>query len=495
MAKSIERFPDNRALDVMQGGMGVAISDYKLAGAVAHEGATGLVSGTAIGVVLARRLQDGDPTGEILSALGLYPVPEIAEKLIRLFYKEGGRQSGERYKSVSMFGLNPPKVAADLAVLGAFVEVTLAKQRARGNGLVGMNLLTKIEEPNLHTLYGAMQADVDLIAMGAGLPVEIPRYIAQLADGEPVSMPIKVGRATREWAIDFNPSDYGATAHEVSHPRMLTIITNDVLVKRPFSQAAVPPDGFIIEEPIAGGHNAPARGKDLDSRGQPVYSARDYANLQNMRESGFPFWMAGGYGSPDGLERAQAEGAVGVQVGSLFALTQESGMDPALKQRMVDEIMAGRDISVYTDKLASPTGFPFKVAELDGTMSTEGAYDGRARVCDLGYLREGNEITVVNPRTKKEEQRVVYRCPSEPVEDFEKKGGLLFRTIGRKCICNALVATAGMPQERDTGPELPIVTIGDDVNRVVRSIGTPLTARRAVRHIRGLDDPAESMTW
>ena len=419
MTKSMEAFPNTGKLEIIQGGMGVAVSGYELAGAVAREGATGLVSGTAIGVVLARRLQDGDPSGEMREALDHYPVPQIAEDIAKRYFKPGGRAENERYKAVPMFDYEPVQMAADLAVVGAFAEVWLAKKRSQGNGHVGMNLLTKIEEPNIHTLYGAMQADVELIAMGAGLPVEIPKYMRQMALGQPVRMPITVKGATREYALEFDPARYGGEHHEVSSPRMLAIITSDILARRPFSLASVPPDGFIIEEPVAGGHNAPPRRRDLDESGQPVYTEKDYANLAKMRELGFPFWMAGGYGSRDGLARAKSVGAQGIQAGSVFALSEESGMGERLKREMRDRIMAGNDVEVYTDALASPTGFPFKVGQLDWTLSDKGNYELRQRICDLGYLREAVETTRM--RRGVEETVVVYRCPSEPVEDYVKK--------------------------------------------------------------------------
>ena len=86
-----------------------------------------------------------------------------------------------------------------------------------------------------------------------------------------------------------------------------------------------------------------------------------------------------------------------------------------------------------------------------------------------------------------QETVVVYRCPSEPVEDFVKKGGDFQQTLGRKCICNALLANIDMGQVRDGGVELPIVTTGDDVNRTVREVGLPLSAKRIIQHIRGDD--------
>ena len=66
-------------VDIIQGGMGVGVSDYELARAVAAEGAMGVVSGTVIGPVLARRLQNGDPDGSMRLALAAFPDQAIAK--------------------------------------------------------------------------------------------------------------------------------------------------------------------------------------------------------------------------------------------------------------------------------------------------------------------------------------------------------------------------------------------------------------------------------
>ena len=472
--KQIETFPLHPALDVIQGGMGVRTSSYTLAGAVAHENGTGLISGTAIGTVLSRELNDGDPTGELRTVLADYPKLEIADAIIEKFYRKDGR-SGAPYDRTPLFNYRYAAITADLAVVGAFAEVMRAKRRAGGNGLIGMNLLTKIEEPTIHTLYGAMQADVDLVAMGAGLPTQIPRYLQEMAEGRSIEFPISVTNASRAYALHFDPSRYAGNDQALNVPRFLTIVTSDILAKR-LSGVEVPPDGFIIEEPIAGGHNAPPRSKNVhDERGQPVYSNRDYANLEKMNDLGIPYWLASGYGSREGLLRARSLGARGVQIGSLFALASESGLDPALRTRMIDTIRSGQDISVYTDALASPTGFPFKVAELDDTMSDPDVYASRERICDLGYLREAVEI----------DGKVAYRCASEPTADYVKKRGELSATIGRKCICNALLATIGMGQVRGETSERPIITIGDAVNENIRAMKGEVTAATIIQSLRG----------
>jgi hypothetical protein len=48
------------------------------------------------------------------------------------------------------------------------------------------------------------------------------------------------------------------------------------------------------------------------------------------------------------------------QVGTSFAFSKESGLAADVKQFVLRKVLDG-DLSVYTDPVASPTGFPFKV--------------------------------------------------------------------------------------------------------------------------------------
>src|SRR5215469_15953214 len=89
---------------LIQGGMGVGVSHYRLACAVASLGHLGVVSGTAIDAVLARRLQDGDPTGEMREAMALFPRQDIAERALARYFRADGRD-GRPYRGVPMHTL------------------------------------------------------------------------------------------------------------------------------------------------------------------------------------------------------------------------------------------------------------------------------------------------------------------------------------------------------------------------------------------------------
>jgi len=189
-----------------------------------------------------------------------------------------------------------------------------------------------------------------------------------------------------------------------------------------------------------------------------------------------PFWLAGGYGRPAQLLDALKEGAAGIQVGTAFAYSAESGMRPDYKQAVLEQAKAGT-ARVFTDPLASPSGFPFKVVQLEGTASDEKTYKARPRICDLGYLREAYRTP---------EGTIGFRCASEPISVYLSKGGDIAETEGRKCICNALMATMGTPQSRAGGKivEAGIITSGDDLVNLRRYLpenGTEYHASDVIR--------------
>ena len=87
--------PLARALPtIIQGGMGVAISSWHLASAVARRGQLGVVSGTALDLVLARRLEDGDVDGSARHAMAAFPVQGVVERVLARYLRLGGRPIG-----------------------------------------------------------------------------------------------------------------------------------------------------------------------------------------------------------------------------------------------------------------------------------------------------------------------------------------------------------------------------------------------------------------
>jgi len=440
--------------------MGAGVSNWKLARAVAARGGLGVVSGTALDAILTRRLQQGDLDGAMRRGLAAFPDRGVAQRIINRYFIDGGKSPGAPYRAKPLIGESQPPALQQLIVAANFVEVFLAREGH--GGLVGINYLEKIQTPTLPSLYGAMLAGVDVVIMGAGIPKDIPGILDALARNEKVSLRLHVAGAAPDatHACVFDPRDVLADPPPLRRPLFFPIVSSDTLASMMVKRANGRVDGLVVERPIAGGHNAPPRGRvQLNADGEPIYGPRDEADLQAISKLDVPFWLAGGCGSPQRLAAAQAAGAVGVQVGTLFAFCVESGIDAQVKRRVIELCRQQRE-HVRTDPIASPTGFPFKVLALEGSLSEQAHYASRCRVCDLGYLREPYE---------RPGRSLGWRCPAEPVDDYLAKGGDVDDTHGRRCLCNSLVANLGLGQVRGDGSvERPLLTCGDDTTHIAR---------------------------
>lgn len=461
--------------------MGAGVSDWKLARAVSQTGQLGVVSGTALGAILARRLQAGDPDGQMRHALEKFPVPAVAAKILADYFIPGGKPASAPFKLSPMPGLNPGPDFVALTVAANFAEVFLAKENH--GGLVGINFLEKIQFPTLHSIFGAMLAGVDYVLMGAGIPRAIPGVLDQFARGETAKLKIDIegGLPGEEFHSTFDPAAFcRGNAPVLKRPLFLGIVASATLAMTLARKSSGQVNGFVVEGETAGGHNAPPRGvQQLNAGGEPVYGLRDVVDLEKIRELKLPFWLAGSYGAAGKLAEALALGAAGIQVGTAFAFCEESGIRADLKRQVFQLSREGK-LRVFTDPLASPTGFPFKVVQLAGTLSDNRSLPPRVRLCDLGYLRRA---------FRKPDGTPGYRCPAEPVEDYVRKGGLLEETIGRECVCNGLVATIGLAQV-DSGnvSGLPLVTAGNEVANVAQFLQPgrdSYTAAEVVRLLLG----------
>ncbi len=461
--------------------MGAGVSDWRLARAVSQTGQLGVVSGTALAAILARRLQLGDLDGQMRHALENFPVSGISAKILADYYIAGGKSPNAPFILTPMPAMQSGADFVALTVAANFVEVFLAKENH--DGVVGINFLEKIQFPTLPSIFGAMLAGVDYVLMGAGIPRSIPGVLDRLAKGEAVELKIDVEGAQpgEEFLSKFDPAAFcGGKAAVLKRPFFLGIIASATLAITLARKSNGKVDGFVVEGETAGGHNAPPRGAlQLSAEGEPVYGIRDVADLEKIRQLGLPFWLAGSFGGPDKLVEAQRLGAAGIQVGTAFAFCEESGIRSDLKQQVI-QLSREEKAHVFTDPLASPTGFPFKVVQLKDTLSGDQSHPSRTRLCDLGYLRHAY---------RKEDGTVGYRCPAEPAEDFVRKGGALAETEGRLCVCNGLVSTIGLAQIRpDSTTDLPLITAGNDVAHVARYLQPghdSYTAGEVVRYLLG----------
>jgi nitronate monooxygenase len=475
---------------IIQGGMGVGVSNWRLSQAVSKLGQLGVVSGTALDQLFVRRLADGDPGGHMRRGIDAFPFPEMARRVWQEYFIPGGRPAGVPYPITPMHQRRDLRKVVELCIVSNFVEVYLAREGHKND--VGINFLEKVQMPHMSSIYGAMLAGVGYVLMGAGIPLHIPGVIDALAAQRPAEYKLSVVGAAEglDSSMRFDPADFvDGPLPPLRRPRFLAIVSSNTLATTMLRRASGRVDGLVLETPTAGGHNAPPRGKlQLNASGEPVYGLRDQVDIAGLRALGVPFWLAGGYGNAESLRSALEQGAAGVQVGTAFAFTEESGMAPDLKKKLLAQAVAGTG-DVFTDPLASPTGFPFKVAQMQGSYSDPEVAEARTRVCDLGYLREAYAVP---------DGTIGYRCAAEPVANYVSKGGKVEETVGRKCLCNALMANIGLAQIRKDGSlEPPLVTVGDDLNAVAQFLAPghqTYTAADVVKSLLSLvgNAPAET---
>lgn len=443
--------------------MGAGVSNWRLAKAVSTQGQLGMVSGTALDAIFARRLQLGDHGGDIRRALLHFPWPELSQRVLNRYLIPGGKAPEAPFKSTAMPAVQMGRSTVELMIVANFVEVFLAKEGH--GGLVGINYLEKIQLPTLPSLLGAMLAGVDCVLVGAGIPMAIPGVLDGLSSWESVSFKLHVedNPERQDYINRFDPKEYLPGDHPpLSRPKFIAVVSSDIVAKTLTRKATGTVDGFVVENHSAGGHNAPPRSKSTDgANGAPQYGERDVPNIEKVKDLGKPFWLAGGYASPAKLKEALDLGAAGIQVGTVFAYSEESGITPQIKREVLHRCR-DRALKVTTDFKASPTGYPIKLISLEGDIITSDRCGARTRVCDLGYLRH-QYVT--------KDSKIGYRCPGEPQQQFIDKGGRPEDSSGKQCLCNGLLATIGLGQIRSGVSELPVITAGEDFSAVARLIG------------------------
>lgn len=484
---------------IIQGGMGAGVSNYNLARTVAthpSKKALGVVSGVALEQIQLRRLQQGNE--EVAEALLQFPDYDFAKSIVDKYFIPGGKDPNTPYKGLvypvlhleDKTNIRLQNRLEKLITASTFAEVSLAKQGH--DNPIGINFLYEIEWPMLPAMYGAMLAEVDAYLIGAGLPSTIPPVLDSLAKGEQATMHAVVedieGKQLDGYQYIFDPQSVLKNPPSFQRPPLLAII-NGHLAARGVSKA----EGYVIEGPTAGGHNPPARSKQLDENGEPLYGPKDDLDLEkfqafltkNAQQRGLeqeqPYWFAGEYFHR--LPEALRMGACGVQVGTPFAFSRESGIPLEEKAQLIKQIIHEDGLKVFTDPHASPSGFPFKVIQVEGSMSDLSVYEQRQRICDIGHL--------ITPYITSQ-GKLGMRCPAEPIENYVKKGGKEEKTKGKQCLCNNLVSTIGLGTVRTKDGwinEPPIYTSGsnhDPIRTMVAQYNNDYSAQDVIDYMLSL---------
>ena len=262
------------------------------------------------------------------------------------------------------------------------------------------------------------------------------------------------------WAVTIDPVEVlGVELPPLRRPTFLAIVANHVLAQLPR-----PRRGDAARRVRHRGTHAQAAtthrraASSCSTRpGQPVYGPRDEADTDQVRRPR-PAVLARRAPSarPSKLREAESLGARGIQVGTLFAMSRDSGL-PSRPAATLRNALRDGTLQTRTDALASPTGFPFKVAHRRRhALGPVAARGPRPPVCDLGHLRTA---------FRREDGELDYRCPSEPVRDVRAQGRRRRATSAAASACATRWSRASAcRRSARTASELPLVTLGDDLD-------------------------------
>jgi nitronate monooxygenase len=263
-----------KLLPIVQGGMGVGVSAHRLAGAVAALGGIGTLSS----VDLRRHHPDLMARTEGLSARAGCDADTKAR------INDANLEALER-------------------------EVKAARAAAGGLGLIAMNVMRAVSDYAAQ-IRRSLEAGVDMVVVGAGLPLDLPDLAADHPAGP-------------------------AGAHPQSDARGVAL-----LVQASGSARSACPTPSCIEHPrLAGGHLGAARIADLND---PRFDFERVLpeSIEFLRQAGIerqvPLIAAGGIRSCEDIARVQGLGAAAAQLGTPFAVTSEGDASEEFKRVLAE---------------------------------------------------------------------------------------------------------------------------------------------------------------
>jgi len=316
---------------IIQGGMGVGVSLHPLAKAVAQEGGLGIVSSAILDRIVSKR--------------------------------------------------NGKKINTHDSV---FEEVSLSKTK---NGFTGINIMMALGRDFVDSVKGALDAGVDAIISGAGLPLNLPV---------------------------IQPPKDTALIPIVSSARAL-----DIICKK-WEKLGYRPDAVVLEGPLAGGHlgfridQVDLESNKLENLLPPVKDlARKFGDM--------PVIVAGGIYTHADIVKFMDMGADGVQMGTRFLATIESSATEAYKQAVV---LAKEEDIIVAHRPGSPCGLPFRVIK-QSPMYVSALQRKRPPKCDKGYV------------LMKDAEGKYTVCPAKESNE------------NHFCICNGLLSSAGYNSDKE----------------------------------------------
>ena len=257
-------------IPIIQGGMGVGISLSGLASAVANEGGIGVISSAGLGLIY--------------------------------------RHTANDYMEACIIGLKE--------------EIKKAKEKS--TGIIGVNIMMALTNFS-DMVKTAIAEKVDIIFAGAGLPLDLPKYLTE-------------GSSTKLVPI-------------VSSARAAKIICEKWKTLYNYL-----PDMVVVEGPKAGGHLG-FKVNQIDDSDFSIENlipevVRELAIFEEKYNQEIPVVAAGGIYTGEDMYKIMQLGAKGVQIASRFVATFECDANIKFKESYLNA--TDNDVEI----IKSPVGMP-----------------------------------------------------------------------------------------------------------------------------------------
>lgn len=208
------------------------------------------------------------------------------------------------------------------------LQKEIRKAKAGTNGIIGVNIMVALSDFD-ELVQCAVDEGADIIFMGAGLPISLPK-----------TLPLD---KLNELATRFAPIVSSARAAEIVFKAW----------QKRYSHV---PDAVVVEGPLAGGH----LGFKKEQIDNPDYALEkilpEVISVVEPYEQRFgrsiPIIAAGGIYTGADIYRFMNLGAGAVQMGTRFVATNECDASPKFKQTYID---CSRENIIIID---SPVGMP-----------------------------------------------------------------------------------------------------------------------------------------
>lgn len=267
------------SVPIIQGGMGVAVSLSGLASAVANEGGVGVISAAAIGML----------------------EPDYMKH-----FQEANKRA---------------------------LTSEIRKARLKTDGVLGVNIMMALTDHEA-LIKVAIEEKIDILFIGAGLPLNIPNVIREAGfDGHHTKIIPKVSSAKaaglifRYWASKYN----------------------------------FVPDAVVVEGPMAGGHLGFKKDQVGENRIPLQTIVKETVAIlkpfEQMFGKSIPVIAGGGVTTGKDMYDIMQAGAKGVKIGTRFVTTHECDASIAYKE----SYLAARKEDIVI--IESPVGLPGRVVK------------------------------------------------------------------------------------------------------------------------------------